>query len=79
MIKQFRVGGSATGIEQLLNGNPDKINPELPLDEQTELLPYDKKWEFPSHRLRLGILYCSLVRHLFQLFDLYSFILIVNN
>ena len=39
---QFRVSTSPSGIEQLLNGNPDKINPDLPLDEQTELLPYDK-------------------------------------
>ena len=51
---QFRVSTSPSGIEQLLNGNPDKINPDLPLDEQTELLPYDKKWEFPRNCLRMG-------------------------
>ena len=35
-------------------GNPDSINPDLPLDEQTELLPYDPRWEFPRDRLKLG-------------------------
>lgn len=35
-------------------GNPDSINPDLPIDEQTELLPYDKRWEFPRDRLKLG-------------------------
>lgn len=38
-------------------GNPDSINPDLPIDEQTELLPYDKRWEFPRERLKLGELY----------------------
>lgn len=36
-------------------GNPESINPDLPIDEQTELLPYDKRWEFPRDRLKLGI------------------------
>ena len=35
-------------------GNPDSINPDLPLDEQTELLPYDPRWEFPRDSLKLG-------------------------
>lgn len=35
-------------------GNPESINPDLPVDEQTELLPYDKRWEFPRDRLKLG-------------------------
>ena len=30
------------------------MNPEKPLDEQTEHLPYEKRWEFPKNRLRLG-------------------------
>ena len=44
-------------VHQLDNfdkGNPESINPDLPVDEQTELLPYDKKWEFPRERLKLG-------------------------
>ncbi len=31
------------------------MNPNEPLDEQTDLLSYDKRWEFPRNRLRLGI------------------------
>lgn len=30
------------------------MNPDLPLHEQTELLPYDARWEFPLNRLELG-------------------------
>ena len=37
-----------------VKGNPDSINPDLPIDEQTELLPYDKRWEFPRDQLKLG-------------------------
>lgn len=32
----------------------NSINPNLGIDEQAELLPYDKKWEFPIERLKLG-------------------------
>lgn len=32
----------------------DSINPELPLDEQADLLPYDQTWEFPREKLVLG-------------------------
>ena len=44
-------------MQTLLCGNYTQMNPELPLDEQTELLPYDARWEFPRNRLKLGILY----------------------
>lgn len=37
-----------------VKGNPDSINPDLPIDEQTELLPYDRRWEFPRDQLKLG-------------------------
>jgi hypothetical protein len=30
------------------------------LEYQTEFLPYDKKWEFPSKRLRLGLLFANI-------------------
>ena len=40
--------------DRLLRGNISKINPYLPMEDQTELIPYDKRWEFPEHRLRLG-------------------------
>lgn len=30
------------------------LNPSLTIDSQAELLPYDKRWEFPSEKLTLG-------------------------
>lgn len=33
------------------------MNPNEPLDEQIDLLPYDKRWEFPRNRLTLGIIH----------------------
>ncbi|XP_046654308.1 vascular endothelial growth factor receptor 1-like isoform X3 [Daphnia pulicaria] len=41
-------------LEKMLNGDPSRIDPEVPLEYQTEFLPYDRKWEFPRKRLRLG-------------------------
>lgn len=35
-------------------GQLDLFNPDMPLDEQVDLLPYDKRWEFPRDRLKLG-------------------------
>ena len=39
---------------KLLNGQLTSINPNLPVEEQTEQLPYDERWEFPRHSLKLG-------------------------
>lgn len=44
----------AAGLANFEEGNPDSINPDLGLDEQADLLPYDKKYEFPRDRLKLG-------------------------
>ncbi|XP_057365300.2 vascular endothelial growth factor receptor 1-like [Daphnia carinata] len=41
-------------IQERLDGNPDSIDPNLPIDYQTEYLPYDKSCEFPKNRLRPG-------------------------
>lgn len=41
-------------LEPLLAGNPQRINHKLPLDGQSELLPYDKRWEFPRDCLKIG-------------------------
>ncbi|XP_077559464.1 vascular endothelial growth factor receptor 1-like [Haemaphysalis longicornis] len=35
-------------------GQAEMFNPDLPLCEQVELLPYDNRWEFPENRLKLG-------------------------
>lgn len=32
----------------------DSVNPELGVDDQAELLPYDNKWEFSRENLKLG-------------------------
>jgi hypothetical protein len=46
--------------KDLLKGKPEAVNPNLPLDEQTEILPYDKKiWEFPRNQLKLG--FCIII------------------
>lgn len=45
---------SAHHLDNFDKGNPESLNPDLPVDEQAELLPYDRKWEFPRDRLKLG-------------------------
>jgi hypothetical protein len=40
-----------------LDGDPGEIDPDVPMEYQTEFLPCDKKWEFPRKRLRLGTLF----------------------
>ncbi|PNF14062.1 hypothetical protein B7P43_G03563 [Cryptotermes secundus] len=42
------------GLANFEKGALDSINPELSVDDQAELLPYDKKWEFPRDKLKLG-------------------------
>lgn len=32
------------------------LNPDIPLDEQTDALPYDIGWEFPFGNLKMGML-----------------------
>ncbi|KAL2716305.1 vascular endothelial growth factor receptor 1 isoform X1, partial [Vespula squamosa] len=44
-----------TGLMHFEEGALECLNPELTVDDQAELLPYDKKWEFPRERLKLGI------------------------
>ena len=41
-------------IADLLKGKPKAFDPTIPLDQQSEFLPYEKRWEFPKNRLRLG-------------------------
>lgn len=41
--------------QKLFNINQSiRFNPDLPLDEQIDLLPYDNKWEFPIEKLTFG-------------------------
>lgn len=38
------------------HGQIEFFNPDLSIDEQIDLLPYDVRYEFPKERLKLGIL-----------------------
>ncbi|XP_026297719.1 vascular endothelial growth factor receptor 1 isoform X2 [Apis mellifera] len=42
------------GLMHFEEGAVECLNPELTVDDQAELLPYDKKWEFPREKLKLG-------------------------
>lgn len=42
------------GIVNFEEGNLGVYNPELALDEQADLLPYNSEYEFPKERLKLG-------------------------
>lgn len=42
------------GLMHFEEGALECLNPDLTVDDQAELLPYDKKWEFSRERLKLG-------------------------
>lgn len=44
----------ASGLANFHDGDLEKINPELNLNEQANLLPYDSRVEFPNENLKLG-------------------------
>lgn len=44
----------AAGLANFEEGNVENIDPDMNLDEQADLLPYDKKYEFPREKLKLG-------------------------
>ena len=48
------------------NGDVEKWNPDLGIEEQAELLPYDKRWEFPRNKLKLGIQKKRNVKYIFD-------------
>lgn len=41
-------------LNNFYNGDVDNINPDMNVLDQTHLLPFDSKWEFPKERLKLG-------------------------
>ena len=70
-IRKSTVGGTIinyTHLELLLKGNPKEIDPEKPIEEQTHHLPYDKHWEVPRNRIKLGNLYIPSHNCLSQFF-----------
>uniref|UniRef100_A0A1Q3FM28 receptor protein-tyrosine kinase n=1 Tax=Culex tarsalis TaxID=7177 RepID=A0A1Q3FM28_CULTA len=42
------------GLVSFAEGYKGQLNPELPLGAQTDLLPYDIRYEFPAEKLKLG-------------------------
>lgn len=44
----------AAGLSNFEEGNLESINPDMNLDEQADLLPYNKDVEFPRDKLKLG-------------------------
>ena len=36
------------------NGDPNAINPDLAVDDQADLLPYNKNFEFPVEKLKFN-------------------------
>ncbi|CAK9796532.1 Vascular endothelial growth factor receptor 1 [Anthophora plagiata] len=42
------------GLMHFEEGAVECLNPDMTVDDQAELLPYDKKWEFPREKLKLG-------------------------
>lgn len=41
-------------LQDFEKGDIEKINPEEGVESQVNLLPYDKKFEVPRDRLKLG-------------------------
>ncbi|KAL0839630.1 hypothetical protein ABMA28_016304 [Loxostege sticticalis] len=52
--KRFRKELAAAGLLYFKEGVTSSLNPDLGIDEQAELLPYDEKFEFPPEKLILG-------------------------
>lgn len=52
--KQFRKELAEAGLLNFKEGLTKSINPDLGIDEQAELLPYDEKFEFSPEKLHLG-------------------------
>lgn len=44
----------ASGLANFEEGNLESIDPDVNLDEQADLLPYNKDVEFPRDKLKLG-------------------------
>lgn len=52
--KRFRKELAAAGLLYFKEGVTRSLNPDLGIDEQAELLPYDERFEFPAEKLILG-------------------------
>jgi hypothetical protein len=54
IVNQQKRQVSQDALIRSLSGNADQINNQTPIEDQVEFLPYDRRWEFPRHRLKLG-------------------------
>ncbi|GBP03773.1 Vascular endothelial growth factor receptor 1 [Eumeta japonica] len=52
--KQFRKELNKAGLLHFKEGAAHSLNPDLAIDDQAELLPYDDRFEFPPEKLTLG-------------------------
>ncbi|KAJ2950586.1 hypothetical protein O0L34_g8837 [Tuta absoluta] len=52
--RRLRKELAAAGLLYFKEGVTKSINPDLGIDEQAELLPYDEAFEFPAEKLTLG-------------------------
>ncbi|XP_072158763.1 vascular endothelial growth factor receptor 1 isoform X2 [Bemisia tabaci] len=52
--KKLRRELTAAGLINFEEGAIESLNPELGVQEQADMLPYYKKWEFPRDKLKLG-------------------------
>lgn len=52
-VQTLRKELEATKLK-FFNGDIEKWNADLSIEEQTDLLPYDKQWEFPKNKLKLS-------------------------
>lgn len=50
----FRCIKNRRFLHKFKYGDPDHINPDIALNEQTHLLPYDNSFEFPHERIKFG-------------------------
>lgn len=60
--KRFRKELAAAGLLYFKEGVTRSLNPDLGIDEQAELLPYDEKFEFPAEKLILGTNFSVIIR-----------------
>lgn len=51
---QFQRDLAAAGLNNFEEGNLGRFNPELALYDQANLLPYNRRFEFPRKHLKLG-------------------------
>lgn len=52
--QQLRETITAAGLYYFQEGQIGSLNPDLSIGEQADLLPYDKKWEVPREKIKLG-------------------------